>query len=190
MKQYPDVKLEVKEGAMDTLLADLSHHELDLVITYAPLYPIENVISTELFNNQLAVVMRDTHPLAKQKSVSLKNDLSHYHVIVPDISMQARYVTERLIAKLGLKVKVSVSSNSITNVLDLVAASDMVSFLSTSIVMNRKGVVSRPIAEESPIMKACYHTRKDSLIKYAVKEFIRVLNETQFVRQAQQEKKK
>lgn len=188
LKQYPDMKLMVRVESMDKLLNELSHRELDIVITYRPTRRTDNIESTKLFSSELSVVMSDTNPLAAKKSINLKEDLKHYHVVMPDVGMQSRYLIDHLAGRIGYKPKVSITTDNITNLLDLVAASHMVSFLAKSTIMDEDGVVAIPIEGEKVEMEACYHTRKDNYVKYSVKEFARVVSESNVVNVAQQKK--
>ncbi len=70
--QYPDVKVEIVRTYARDLPQELLKRNLDLgILSYVPEEP--NLIATPLMDDNLSFVVYPKHPLAKQRSVSIRS---------------------------------------------------------------------------------------------------------------------
>jgi LysR family transcriptional regulator, hydrogen peroxide-inducible genes activator len=69
--QYPHVQLSVVEEITSVLLARLQEGKIDIALVALPVAG-DGLVSTELTREPLYVVLPDKHPLASNKSVSLR----------------------------------------------------------------------------------------------------------------------
>ena len=73
MKQYPGIKLKITCHSMESLLKMLQEERLDVVLSYNPLVVYPDISSHILFDNKLAVVVSENHPLAELSKVKLQD---------------------------------------------------------------------------------------------------------------------
>ena len=175
MKLFPGIKLNIFCKSMEDLLAMLKRQEIDIALSYKPEMPDDSIESHILFDNHLCVVMASGHPLAKAKSLRLR-DLEEYALCLPAKGMQARNKYERIIAgRHDTPPDMKVEINDIYILLDLVRNSRMLTFLSQATVMNSPGVVSVPLDEPGCEMQGSFHIVKGSYMKHATRELVRIL---------------
>ena len=109
MKEFPKVKaqhsLQTHVGALWSLLVS---RDLDFVLAFKPNEPIPGVESHYLFQNFLAVIVPDSHPLAAEKGVTI-DMLRRYDIALPSRGLQARNALERMagerMAELNVKIE-------------------------------------------------------------------------------------
>lgn len=84
LKQYPQVNLEIHENTMDNLLARLELGELDLIVGRLDNYaPNSKMRSELLYQDQICIVARPDHPLAKVKRLSWEDLLTYEWIVWP-----------------------------------------------------------------------------------------------------------
>ena len=202
LRKYPKVKLNVCYASMTELINKLQRHELDLVLAFKPTEQNAHIESRVLFDNRLAAIVNDQHPLASKKSVTLQ-ELEKFCLVLPAIGMQARNAFEQLIAakdchlrvkaasergqsddcigsaeheRLRLKIKAEVSQVSL--LFKLVHQTSYVTILAESTVINEAGLRAIPIEAPSNHMQGCIHTLKDAYQKPSAREFIQMLSQS------------
>ena len=183
LKKYPKVKLNVCYASMTELINKLQRHELDLVLAFKPTEKNAHIESRVLFDNRLAAIVNDHHPLARMKNVTL-SELEKYCLVLPAIGMQARNAFEQLIAGIGsaeresprLKIKAEVSQVSL--LFKLVHQTCYVTILAESTIVNEAGLRAIPINAPSNYMQGCIHTLKDAYQKPSAREFIQMLSQS------------
>ena len=183
LKKYPKVKLNVCYASMTDLINKLQRHELDLVLAFKPTEQNVHIESRELFDNRLAAIVSDHHPLAQKKSVTLQ-ELEKFCLVLPAIGMQARNAFEQLIADADsdghkrpqLKIKAEISYVSL--LFKLVHQTSYVTILAESTVVNEDGIRAIPIDAPSNHMQGCIHTLKDAYQKPSAHEFIQMLGKS------------
>lgn len=176
ISRYPLVKVRVVNERMDRLMEMLDHGEIDVALSYRPLRSYPAIASTTLFDNRLAVVMSQTHPLASRQGFTLA-DLERCHLALPMKGMQARNAFDKLLAEKGLQLKAQLEMSTITVLLELVASTHLVTLVSQATARMHRGLVSLPLLDAEVPMEGCYHVRRDSYMKSAAHEFIRLLEE-------------
>jgi len=202
LKKYPKVKLNVCYASMTELINKLQRHELDLVLAFKPTEQNAHIESRVLFDNRLAAIVNDQHPLASKKCVTLQ-ELEKFCLVLPAIGMQARNAFEQLIAgtdchlrvktasergqsdacigsaeheRPRLKIKAEVSYVSL--LFKLVHQTSYVTILAESTVINEVGLHAIPIDAPSNHMQGCIHTLKDAYQKPSAREFIQMLSQS------------
>lgn len=178
MKQYPGVKLNICCHSMETLLKMLQEERIDMALSYKPLSQNPDIESHILFDNRLAVVVSDTHPLANRSSVRLF-DLEKYTMALPAQGLQARNAFDRILKKnAGCRLNVKLQINEVNVLVDLVRSSNkLVSVLSEAALTDMPGVRVIKLDEEDTQMEGSFHILKDRYMKRSTKEFLRILCE-------------
>ena len=186
IKLYPKVKLNIHYKPMADLMAMLNHDEVDFVLAFRPAELDKDIESQILFNNHLAVIVRNDHPLAKKESVSLL-DLEKYEIALPAKGLQARNAFDVMLSGCSQKFKVRLELNEVNILLKLVKQSGMVTILSETTTYNEIGVKAIPIDLNNKEMEGCVHMKKNVYRKHSTLEFIRILSESNAVRERVQE---
>lgn len=177
MKQYPGVKMNICCHSMETLLNMLHEHRIDMALSYRPSIIRADIDSHILFDNRLAVVVADTHPLAKKCSIRL-SDLERYALALPAKGLQARNTFDRIIDGLDYRFNVRLEINEVNVLIDLVRASNnLVTVLSEVAVARTPGIKVITLDQQGTQMEGSFHVLKDAYMKRATKEFLRLLCE-------------
>ena len=186
IKLYPKVKLNIYYKPMAELMKMLEHDEVDFALTFRPAELNKEIESYFLFDNHLAVIVREDHPLAHKESVSIA-ELEHYDLVLPAKGLQARNAFDMMCVGCNHNLKVRIELNDVNILLKLVKQSGMITILSETTIYNDEGFKSIPIDLRIKEMEGCIHVKKNVYQKRSVKEFIRLLGESNAVRGQMQE---
>lgn len=182
MKRYPEVKLNIYYKTMTELMDMLEKNEVDFVLAFKPTHRNESIESHILFDNHLAAIVRPDHPLAHQKSVTL-SDLEKYEFALPSKGLQARNTFDMLFSERDYHFKVRIELNEVNILLKLIKSSNLVTILSEATIHDETEVKAIPIDVPYNEMEGCIHTLKDTYRKHSASEFIRLLSESNAVRE-------
>lgn len=177
LKQYPRIKLNVAYLPMSDLLERLVRHELDLVLAFRPTHNSDKIESHILFNNHLAVIVNDNHPLATQKTIT-PTQLQRYDLALPTAGLQARNAFDRLIDGKDLHYKVKVEMNNVDMLFKVIRESNYATVLSESTVIDEHGLKAIPLDTPNNEMDGCVHILKNVYIKNSARQFIRLLTQS------------
>jgi LysR family cyn operon transcriptional activator len=164
----------------------LEHDEVDFALTFRPAELNKEIESHFLFDNHLAVIVREDHPLANKESVSI-SELEYYDLVLPAKGLQARNAFDIMCEGYNHNLKVRVELNDVNILLKLVKQSGMITILSETTIYNEDGFSSIPIDLRIREMEGCIHIKKNVYQKRSAKEFIRLLGESNAVRERMQE---
>ena len=171
---------------MAELMKMLEHDEVDFALTFRPAELNKEIESHFLFDNHLAVIVREDHPLANKESVSIA-ELEHYDLVLPAKGLQARNAFDIICEGGNHHLKVRMELNDVNILLKLVKQSGMITILSETTIYNEEGFCSIPIDLRIREMEGCVHIKKNVYQKRSAKEFIRLLRESNAVRERMQE---
>lgn len=180
MKLYPQVKLNIHYKPIAELMVMLEKHEVDFVLAFKSVQPYPGIQSYVLFNNRLAIIVSEHHPLAQKDKVTLL-DIQKYDFVLPSMELQARNAFEHLVGRYCLKLRVRLELNEVHILLKLVRQSSLVSVLSETSVQGEWGVKALPIDVPDNEMKGCVHLLKNGYRKHSVQIFIRLLVESKSI---------
>ncbi len=179
-RQYPGVKLNIICETMSSLLDLLKKRVVDFVLCFRPYTQDDEIESHVLFDNYLSVIVNKNHPLAKCDRLSLE-DIRTQHFAMPARETQARNAFDRIFPGMYDKLDVKVDINEVNVLLDIISASNLVTFLSEATLYNRDNLVAIPLDASGTQMEGCVHTLKQSYRKRAVDEFLRILRQSNAV---------
>lgn len=171
---YPGVKLNIVCKSMEELMQKLEKEEIDVALSFSSINENERIDSHPLFDNNLCIVVSDTHPLAHNKSLRLR-DVEKFRLALPSKGMQARETFDSMTEGMDLDFRIGLEINQISILMDIVRGSRFVTFLSGATVHRQPGLVSIPIRGASCAMKGCFHTRKGAYRNNATREFLKML---------------
>lgn len=184
MKLYPKVKLNVFYRPMAELMDMLADHRIDFALAFRPSAPPSTLVSHVLFQNYLAAIVSDTHPLAKEHKITLAQ-LARYPLALPSKGLQARNSFDNILQSYPTDLNIRIELNEVNLLLRLIRQSTLVSVLSEATIHNEKGVKAIPIDVPGNEMAGCVHTLRGAYHKRSMKEFIKMLGESLAVRERQ-----
>lgn len=177
MKTYPGVKMNICCHSMETLLNMLNEQRIDVALSYKPSYIHPEIDSHILFDNRLAVVVADTHPLAQQSTVRLA-DLEKFPFALPAKGLQARNTFDRIIDGLDYRFEVRMEINEVNVLIDLVRASGkLVTVLSEAALSRVPGIKTLNLDQAGTEMEGSFHVRKNAYMKRSTRQFLKMLCE-------------
>lgn len=177
IKQYPGVKLNICCHSMETLMDMLEEHKIDIALSYKSSSMNPNIASHIMFDNRLAVVVSETHPLASCEVVRLA-DLERFPFAMPAKGLQARNTFDRIVEGLDYRFNVRLEINEVNVLLDLVRTSDkLFTVVSQAAVARTPGIRSLKLDQAGTQMEGSFHVLQDAYMKRSTKEFLRMLCE-------------
>ena len=121
------IRLHVQSGLNDSLLTALQNGELDFAITTMPKSTISGLVHQRLFTDQVVVVARHGHPLV---SAATLGDLADGKWIMPNRNVLTRVrLTEMFHENCLEGPDISIETDSIPYLLEMVARTDLLSFV-------------------------------------------------------------
>lgn len=184
MRRYPKVKLDICCKTMEELVSLLEKRELDFVLSFKPTCRYEDIESEILFDNRLSVITRFNHPLASRQSLKLK-DIEKYELVMPARGLQARNTFDAIPGVDETDFKVKAELNEVSILMELVRENNLITILSEAAIYNEPFFCAVPLDEEGTVMEGCVHTLKNTYHKRSSKEFIRMLCESDAVKNYQ-----
>lgn len=181
MKAFPGIKLEIFYKTVDELLVLLREHKVDFVLSYKPLEFAPDIDSVSLFENALALVVANEHPLASKKMVKL-TDISGKSLILPSKGLQARTMLDKLVEGKDINLVYKLELNETNILLQMVATGHFATILSTSAVFGKTRFRAIPLDEPGNVMEASLLRLKGAYQKNAATEFIDILMNTDAVK--------
>lgn len=182
MRRYPHVKLSICYRPMDELMELLQQRKVDFVLAFKPVRQYEGVESHTLFNNHLAAIVNEHHPLTQFNRVTLSN-LEQYDLALLTKGFQARNAFEKVQARYLSHFRIRIELSEMNILLKLIRQSELVTILSEATIHNEQGVKAIPIDCPDNEMEGCVHMLRDSYRKHSAQEFIRLLSESNAVRE-------
>lgn len=181
MKEFPGIKLEVFYKTVDELMVLLREHKVDFILSYKPLADAPDIESMPLFENVLALVVSNEHPLASCKKIKL-SELSGKPLILPSKGLQARTMLDKLVDGKNIELVYKLELNETNILLQMVATGNYATILSTSAVFGKTRFKAIPLDEPGNVMEASLLRLEGAYQKSAAKEFIDILLKTEAVK--------
>lgn len=182
MKQYPKVKLNIYYKTVDELMEMLIRHQVDFVLAFKPMEVGEEIEFHTLFDSRLSVIMREGHRLCNRESLTL-DDIKDYDLALPMRGMQARNKLSAIVGDDMSKLNVRAELNEVNILLQLIRATDIVSILTEATLHGHDGIRHIPLNVKGSDMAGCVHMLKNSYRKHPASAFLKLLSESNAVRQ-------
>lgn len=181
MKKYPKVRLNIFYKPMEELMRMLTDRQVDFVLAFRPTRRDESVESHVLFDNHLAVIVNQYHPLASADRVSLA-ELEKYDMALPTKGLQARNAFDQHVAQHRTRLNIRIELNEVNILLELIKQSNLVTVLAEATIHNASGIKAIRLDVPSNEMDGCVHMLKDAYRKHSALEFINLLKDSLAVR--------
>lgn len=181
-KEHPNIKLNIFYKPMAELMEMLQARAVDFVLAFRPSQRIEEIESHVLFDNHLAVIVRDGHPLAQKERLKI-SDLGKYNLALPSKGLQARNAFDRYLSGYGGEpLDIRIELNEVNILFEIIKHSNMVTVLAEATVYNQSGIKAIPLDVTSNEMEGCVHMLKNCYRKHSALRFIRMLRESNAVK--------
>ena len=119
-KNYPEVELDIHFMDSEEACRAVEHGDLEIGIVTLPLTPSSSLHTLEIWPDPLSIVVGKTHPLLRQKQVTLET-LSQHTAILPATGTYTREVLERAIQHSNSQLKVGLATNYLETIKMLVS---------------------------------------------------------------------
>ena len=179
-QHYPEVKLILREETIALQLQGLRDRKTDIVFSYQDpkLSEVDDLEVMPLTQEPLVVVLPKNHSLASRSEIALlalidEDFILPQHQVVSGLSTQIYQIC----AQAGFIPKIAQEAVFMVTILGLVSAEMGISILPSSVQnLRRKGVVYRPIQEQTTPTKLMMIWRRDHS-STIVQQFLRMASE-------------
>ena len=163
-RNYPDLKLYVREGMPAALLDGLTSAELDLVLFPLPISGAE-FTSVRLFREQLWVVIPHEHPLAAKKTID-RSDLAGETILALEPGHRLYEQVAEICREFDANLSHDFEGTSLDTIRLMVGMGLGLSFMPTVYVLSETPkdaqVVARPMQHQPPIRTVGLAWRRQS----------------------------
>lgn len=180
-KEYPNIKLNIYYRPMAELMNMLQDRTVDFVLAFRPSERIEDIESQVLFDNHIAVIVRDGHTLSQHRKLKI-SDLTNYNLALPSKGLQARNAFDHYLSAYSTSLDIRIELNEVNILLEIIKHSNMVTILAEATVYNQPGVKAIPLDLPSNEMEGCVHMLRNSYRKHSALRFIHMLRESNAVK--------
>lgn len=159
-EQAPQIRVALVMCDMTQLSQRMERGEIDLALLTPESTPPE-LHARHLFDERYVCVLREGHPAAGGRKLSLKHFCALEHALYSDSGDPFRGITDRALAAFGRERKVGVSVQSFLVLPELLRTTDMLAVLPSRLVHGMSGLVClQPPIEISGFSKiAAWHER-------------------------------
>lgn len=175
--QNPKVRLNILYESATALHEMLQAGMLDLIVAFKPAAIYEDVVSKPFIDSQLAVIMRQGHPLAKRDSLKLE-DLKGYGIVLPGNGTQSRKAFEKFINIDTSDLDVRIEINDPMVILSMIDGTNMLSLMSTLALHYNPRLVSVPLDGVNRTMLGCVHWLESAYRKRTAVAFTELITGT------------
>jgi LysR family cyn operon transcriptional activator len=176
MREYPNIKIEVKYNTALELLEMLKSRDLDLVFSLKMRVQEELVEMSDLYEAPLCAIVHKRHVLAPRKEISIK-ELSQYSLVLPSKGLSARSALDEILKMHNSQLDPHLEMNDVNILLQLVESSIFTTILSQTTIIGKKELVAIPIAEQKNMMTASVLTLKGAYQKASAVAFLNYFKE-------------
>ncbi len=176
IQRFPDVTVSLNVTNRETLLNQLAHNEMDMVIMGLPPDGLDLVAET-FMENPLVIIAPVNHPLVIEKHIPLER-LQHETFLVREQGSGTRISMERFFSQRGIRLNTGMEMSSNEAIKQAVQAGlglGIVSIhtLALELEMNRLAVLD---VESFPIMRHWFVVHREnkrlSVVSLAFKKFL------------------
>lgn len=177
-RERPAARLSVRMGLNASLLLALRRGDVDLCISALPDTPPDDLAATELFSDDLCMVVRSGHPLLSRRRLGLAS-LAEVQWMLPGPEVAGRRSVEARLAQAGLpppRVGVEVN-DSAAPLTELLRRTDLVALMSEAMLTTQagRGLAALPFAEARFTRRIGVTTRSPQALPPLALRFLELL---------------
>jgi LysR family transcriptional regulator, transcription activator of glutamate synthase operon len=152
-REYPGIKLEIKEAKTKELIELLQHSEVDVAFMTTPTENRKNIITYPFLEDNIVLVASTMHPLASKSSISLSETADERFIFVHSGGGGMYQICSKACLKAGFKPNVVFESHEIDTIMGLVAENVGVALLTSKAALSAMlpGVALIPLS--SPLVR-------------------------------------
>ena len=170
---YPDVNLQLRQGAPGEIAQWISKGEVDIGISANPRTLPGNVVTVDAYPIERCIIAPVGHPILRIAKPTAK-DIGRYPIIAYDARARTGVLLNELFAKEGVEPKIVVRATDSDVVMSYVAAGIGIALLQKQIVRHekRKGIRAVDIGHLLPPAMTKLSFRRDAYLPSYMYEFI------------------
>ena len=177
-RERPAARLSVRMGLNASLLLALRRGDVDLCISALPDATADDLAATELFSDDLCMVVRSGHPLLSRRRLGLAS-LAEVQWMLPGPEVAGRRSVEARLAQAGLpppRVGVEVN-DSAAPLTELLRRTDLVALMSEAMLATQagRGLAALPFAEARFTRRIGVTTRSPQALPPLALRFLELL---------------
>ena len=172
VQAYPDVRLDIRFMDSEEACLAVEHGELELAIVTLPPSPAEALKMEIVWNDPLAIVVANDHPLADMRRPSLQ-DLAKHPVILPAIGTYTRQIAQAAFSEVNLHLDIALSTNYLETIHILVSVGIGWSLLPVTMQDDQTQILSVSGLSLSRSLGVVYH--RDRTLSNAANALTRML---------------
>ena len=158
--ENPKIRIRVYIDNSKDIIQKISDGSLDIAVIEGNINS-KDVISKEIYEDEMVLICGKKHPFASKKSVRL-TDLKNMDCVLREEGSGTRAVLINLTESRGIPIVEKWVCHSSDSIINIVASGQGVSILSKSLLLHEKNVVQLPI-EDLPLKRSfriIYHKDK------------------------------
>jgi LysR family transcriptional regulator, cyn operon transcriptional activator len=144
-KNYPSVKINLEYGAPEILENKLKQSELDLILAFHNQNNDQELDLQPLSKSDIVMVVSRQNPLAKLKSITLKEILAR-DLILPAQGFSSRNFVDELFEQRKIKPSIKIELNDMHSLLSLVQNSEEISIINEKALIGWDKLAAIPIS--------------------------------------------
>jgi LysR family cyn operon transcriptional activator len=187
--RYPTVQVGVEELEADGIGSKLLAGDLDVGIAYRPSGPTE-LWFEPLYNEEMVLVVADTHPLARRKRIRMV-ELHRARLVLLPTLFATRVMLDECFAASGAEPVIAAEMNTIAPMLGLVERTDIAAIVARNAVPPTPGLVVVPIESPTPVRTPGILWQRNREQPPAIRSFAAIVRRTalrESLRRAEQER--
>ncbi|RDK08362.1 LysR substrate-binding domain-containing protein [Cupriavidus lacunae] len=148
IRRYPSVRVIVEELSAADITARIADGQLDLGVSYRPVQA-EGLFFEPLYNEELKLVVSDSHPMAQRKRARMV-ELHGMRMVLLPAYFATRQLLDDCFRAAGAEPQVIAELNSIAPMLELVRQTDIAAVIGGSAESSGKGLHFIPLESPTP----------------------------------------
>jgi LysR family cyn operon transcriptional activator len=153
--RYPGITLNTFEMPQDDITDAVVEGRIDIGIVFSKPYssdvPTPGEIETHmLFEEKLCIAVGNAHPRAGQQARMNLGELGQESLALLNTDFALRHIVDLYCLEHGITPRISVNTNSLSVIIEMIQAGKLATVLPTSIVRTQCGLYSIPLFPELP----------------------------------------
>ncbi|MCF6409729.1 LysR family transcriptional regulator [Pseudalkalibacillus salsuginis] len=172
---YPNVSLSLVE--IITVAEQVIEGIIDIGVTTSP-NPDERIVQIPLFHEEFSLAVAKETPLAKKRSIQLKNLQEMKTVMFPP-DHQCRKLIDHHCQELGFRIKPTMETTTLSSLITMVEKGIGVTVLPRLLLENLhdKNIQTIKITNPTPSQDICLIYRTDKYLGFAARTFIQAVKD-------------
>lgn len=177
MRCYPKVRVNVWYESIKEMIEDMREGRMDMALSIIVEKNPDWVDSTPLVEDRIVAIMRDGHPLADRKELTIR-ELEKQNLILPEQGLRIYNAVNEFLSEEAAELNVRATVNNTSAIVNLLRDTNFITLLSVQSASLADDMVSVPVKGISQPVITYIHQRKGGERKRSAQEFIRILKDT------------